>query len=928
MIRKLIIFAFLYTFSVNQLLYSQDLQGDLSAYYLENQVIFKLKPEFRHIVEGGACHDAKLQMVFDILEVDSIWQKFPKSGIPEGINMQSDLPYTDLTLIFEIHYHGKTPVNQAVNLIHSLGFTAYANPHPIAFMMYTPDDTQLSSQYYLTNIRAFEGWGIYKGDSSVVIGITDTGYEFAHPDLVNAVAYNMNDTIDGIDNDNDGFVDNYKGWDLGSGDNNPQYDATGHGIHVSGIAGASVDNTFGIAGVGFNSLLLPVKVDNQYGNLIMTYESIVYAADHGCRVINCSWGSPYSPGSYGQDIVNYASFNRNALVVAAAGNSNNEVFFYPASYTYTLNVAGTNAADNKWPGSSYYYGVDISAPGELLYSAWAGSGFTTSSGTSMASPCVAGCAAIVSAYFPHLNMLQIAERLRTTADIIDTIPANASYHFKLGKGRVNLFRALTDSFSPAVRMIDHSIEDNNNQIFVAGDTISVIGSFINYLSPCDSLVLRMECLSTGVTMIDSVVSVGALDSLIVYSNTSSPFKFVLGSQITPSTQLKFLIHIIDHQSFSWDYITFSVNNDFIDIDTNNIRATITSKSNIGYNDMNVFIQGSGFRYKNSASLFFTSGLMVGNSTQRVSDNLVGFSVPYDNDFTTIGVIERILPPYFSDFDLYCEFCDTTTSNPLNIKVLQSTHAWDSNEDADYIIVQYRIINIDTVSINGLHVGFYADWDLKYNDQNRSKFDAPHKMGYTFAIDSSLYTGIQLLTPGIANYYAFDNDGMNSSISLTDGFTGNEKYVSLTNNRLMAGDDTFGNDVSGLLSSGPFNLLPSDTITVAFALLAAEHYTDLLASADRALIRFYDPFLGVSEPDSVDVDVFPNPFSDFISIMTPIGMQSDNIKIFDINGRHMIFNALRMSDTSFLIDTRAFSPGIYVVLIEYEGYKRSTLMIRQ
>lgn len=910
------------------MLNAQDLPMDPAAYYLENHVIFKLKPEFRHVIDGGVCQDARFQSVLDILGVDSIWQKYPKSGIPADADLTSGLPYTDLTLIYEVHYVNNINPPRAVDLIESLGMTQYVNPHPTAYLLYTPDDTQLSSQYYLTNIRAYEGWDIHKGDSSVVIGITDTGYEFNHPDLVNAVAYNYNDTIDGIDNDNDGFVDNFKGWDLGAGDNNPQYDATGHGIHVSGIAGASVDNTFGIAGAGFNSLLLPVKVDNEYGNLIRTYESIVYAADHGCKVINCSWGSPYSPGDYGQDIINYASFNRNALVVAAAGNSNNEIFFYPASYIYALNVAGTNASDNKSVGSSFYYGVDISAPGELLFSCWAGSGFTTSSGTSMASPLVAGCAAIVSSYYPNLSMLQISERLRATADVIDTMASNAPYYLRLGKGRVNLYRALTDSFCPAVRMVHYSLQDNNNQVFVAGDTISIEGDFINYLTPTDSLVIRLECLSSGVTLIDSLLYVGVLDSLVLFSNSITPFKIVLSSQIAPSTQLRFLVHMTDKQSYTWDYLTFSVNNDYLDIDTNNIRATITSKSNVGFNDMNIFIQGSGFRYNNSSSLLLASGLMIGNSAAKVSDNLMGFVVPYDNDFTTLSVVERILPPYFSDFDLYGEFCDTTASNPLNIKVLQSAHAWNTTEDADYIILQYRVVNIDTVNISSMYIGFYADWDLKYADQNRSRFNAPYKMGYAMAVDSSIYTGIQLLTPGVANYYAFDNDGMNSSISLLDGFTGNEKYVALTNNRLNAGDDTFGNDVSGLLSAGPYNLAPGDTITVAFALLAGYHYSDLLASANRALIRYNDPFLGFSEQLQANIEVFPNPFSDFVTLKVPNGLQSETVSIYDINGRQMDYNAVQLSETTLLIDVRDFATGIYVISVENDGYKRSAMMIKQ
>ncbi|PKP02116.1 MAG: serine protease, partial [Bacteroidetes bacterium HGW-Bacteroidetes-6] len=472
-------------------------EGCSQSDIVPGHAIVKLLPQQRMAIDSPV-----FKQVAATLKTDTIYQKFPFSLIPKNETTAIGKSLVDLSLIYELEFEPSQPIENAINLLLATGLFEYALPHYLPTPLYTPNDPNVASQYYLNNIRAYQAWDVCKGDSNIVVGITDTGIDFAHPDLVNAVKYNYNDPIDGIDNDNDGYVDNYRGWDMGSWDNNPQYSAIGHGIHVCGISGASTDNTFGMAGTGFNCKILPVKVDNQNGNLVATYESVVYAADHGCKVINCSWGSSFSPGQYGQDIVDYVTFNRGALVIAAAGNSNSLNPFYPASYNYVLSVAATDVNDVKWVNSSYGYNVDISAPGKDIYSTWGGGGFITSSGTSMASPCMAGAAALVSAYYPQLSMLQIAERLRTTADYIDTLAGNTAYASWLGTGRLNMYRALTDSFTPSIRLDSYTFTDSADFTFFPGDTLYINVSVLNYLDTSSAnLTAQLECLSQYVELI-------------------------------------------------------------------------------------------------------------------------------------------------------------------------------------------------------------------------------------------------------------------------------------------------------------------------------------------------------------------------------------------------------------------------------------------
>ena len=313
-------------------------------------------------------------------------------------------------------------------------------------LLYQPNDRVVKS-ILLNVLQAYNAWDIcmrfkccYRCD----------GYDFTHLDLQGSVKYNYNDPSDGVDNDNDGYVDNYMGWNMDEWNNNPQWGKVGHGVHVAGIAGATPDNSYGISGVGYNSKLLPIRIDDEEGVLTKAWEGLIYVADHGAKIINCSWGSTFSNGQFGQDIVNYATYNKGALIVAAAGNSNDERMFYPAAFKNVLCVAATKSNDYKWENSSYYWRVYVSAPGHDIYSTWPNGQFISSGGTSMATPMVSGAAAIVWTYYPEMLPQQIIHIIKNTTDNIYNISNNAKYRDKLGTGRINMFRALTDDFKPGI----------------------------------------------------------------------------------------------------------------------------------------------------------------------------------------------------------------------------------------------------------------------------------------------------------------------------------------------------------------------------------------------------------------------------------------------------------------------------------------------
>ena len=197
-------------------------------------------------------------------------------------------------------------------------------------------------------------------------------------------------------------------------------DDNGHGTHVAGIAAAATNNGIGVAGVAWGAQIMPVKVLDEYGSgwLSDVAAGIVYASDQGAKIINVSLGGSTLSQTL-CDAVAYASQTTGALVVAAAGNTGGAVL-YPAACDHVLAVAATDRADQRAYFSNLGPQVDLAAPGVDIYSTWyqsglQASGYFTKSGTSMATPQVAGVAALVWSRWPTWTPDQVAQRLLDTA---------------------------------------------------------------------------------------------------------------------------------------------------------------------------------------------------------------------------------------------------------------------------------------------------------------------------------------------------------------------------------------------------------------------------------------------------------------------------------------------------------------------------------
>jgi len=272
---------------------------------------------------------------------------------------------------------------------------ASVEPNLIYRATYTPNDPSFGQQYAWNRIAAPAAWDVTQGSSATTIAVIDTGVQRTHPDLDAKIV---------------------PGYDWVQGDTAPD-DGHGHGTHVAGTAAAETGNATGGAGTCPNCRVMPLRVlDNSgSGSLANVAAAITYAADHAAKVINMSLGGPGS--STLQSAVDYA-FNRGSFLACAAGNSNTSstTNAYPGAYANCFAVASTTSTDARSSFSNYGTWVEAAAPGSSIYSTWLNSGYNTISGTSMATPHVAGLAGLLASQ--GRTAAQIKERICTTADKI------------------------------------------------------------------------------------------------------------------------------------------------------------------------------------------------------------------------------------------------------------------------------------------------------------------------------------------------------------------------------------------------------------------------------------------------------------------------------------------------------------------------------
>ncbi len=819
--------------------------GEETSAFAHDRLVLKLSPAATRVPSTSFWDGEEGESMLRQVGALSIDRTFPHHVAPK------DPALADLSRIFTLLLLPGIDPQEASRTLARADMIEYAEPWFLHETFYIPNDpfadtVNFKGQWYLKQIQALEAWDIHQGDTSVVIAIIDAG-QSRHVDLYQNIAFNHDDPIDGIDNDGDGYVDNYEGWDFSgatfgaNGDNDP-FIGNAHGLWVAGVSSALTDNGIGMAGVGFRCRYLPIKAspDDSLGLIFSGYPAMVYAADQGAQIINCSWGSAVF-SHFGQDVVRYATLNRKAAVIAAAGNSQTQATFYPAGFKEVISVANTTFGDTifqgapGYGGSTYDYTVDVSAPGWQITSCANTQNYSqVFAGTSFSAPVVSGAVGIVQSYFPDLTGFQSAQRMRVTADPIDELQAE-QYRDKMGLGRINLLRALTDPLKPSIRLQSMSYRNQDGEERMGqGDTVDISLTWINHLHPSDDLqiVAELSLLHTPfITLLSNTVQAGSVAMNERW--TTQAIRMVVQPFVFHDYVVSFRMSYTDSSNGyrDFEYFHVRVNPSWIDLTINQLQGSFTSEGRIGYVDYPTNKQGIGIGLLGRPSKLFEGGLLLSTASGQVSDGIRN-PISRDRDFRILDPIHRELGDARADVVLRTTFDDSQAPQPIGIEVSQEVFAWDDVPRRQFLLVQYILKNTRTQPLSSLYASLFMDWDLLVGIKNRNaaNFIEAARLSYTedlLGVVEDQYA-VALLTPGPFSTYAIAHPSVFEFTDLDKSLAVSTPLIT----SLATGGYPSGTDVMQFTSTGPFSLAPAQLDTITFAILAGLP-NQLLAIRDEA-----------------------------------------------------------------------------------------------
>ena len=713
-------------------------------------------------------------------------------------------------------------------------------------LLLVPNDPQNSLQDYLAIIKAYDAWNVTKGNPDIIIAISDNGVDYDHEDLTANHYLNLADPIDGLDNDGNGRVDDYYGYDIADGDNDPSSSSDSHGTMVAGIASASANNGTGIAGVGYNSSYYPIKVFRSSTGLSFgTYESITYAAELGIDVINLSWGSVGTYSETLQDIINSAVLENDLVIVAAAGNTNAELDFYPASYDNVLSVGASDNLDQKAGFATYSYHIDLMAPGVATYSTRIDDQYGTDQGSSFAAPQVAGTAALVRAEFPELDAVQVMERIRVTTDDIYDVVGNSGYYGQLGTGRLNVFRAVSEENLASTRCYDHNYSGKFGPHVFFGDTVDLRLDFVNILRPLENARVSISSPSVYAEFINNEAILGSLGTYDSIKGVSVPI--VLSKDTPPAERIVVRIDFEDDRGYTdFQYVTFTTAADYLQVGNGEFDMIASQSGGLGH-ATNAEPDTSGLFY-GTESIARYLGLMMGNDEDSISDNVV---LNYSTGLRGEDLLHSQTIRYFDrkDVDKYARnvLNDSGAVNIQGLVVEEEFLAFNDPDSNQFLIVEYYLSNATDQSKMSMNLGLFLDPSLADSTLNFVAYNADNNLGYAYTAEpTGLKVGITILTGHSSTFHAidlFDNDGNPIEISGNNISEAN-KYSFMTVEKLVAGD-VGGGDVGMTLTANIGELLAGESEKIAFALVFGTTESELIENVVKAQAK-YDGF--VDKPD--------------------------------------------------------------------------------
>lgn len=777
------------------------------------------------------------------------------------------------------------------------------------FISERPDDPRSLTQTHLPLTSAFEAYDILKGEQGdVVVGIVDGGSEWRHEDLEDNVYLNPDEIPEnGIDDDDNGFVDDYVGWDFPADDGDP----TGspetprnarHGTHIAGIVGAVTDNGIGVAGVSWNSRVLLVNAGtndaDSDGAIRYGYQGLLYAAMNGADIVNLSWGRSSGRWSEFEHEVIRAVDALGVLIVAAAGNMLERQPFYPAYYPEVLSVTATTLALRHpfWANSDGW--IDLSAPGDIIWSTDSNGGYRTMSGTSQASAIVSGVAALLKTQRPEWDPLRMRQQLRWTASDISSL--NPAVEFGIGTGNVDAANVLGE--------LGHgswieSIENVTSGVSPLPERASEVGlrfHLHNELKPTNSLLVRMSIQGDLVIPLRTAVRLGPLgapQSLTVQPGLS----YWLPDNATYGQLIPVLLELIAdersvHQMF---YVESYPLHDVVE--SAELQMTHTLNGRLGYSQ---FLRdrdpgGTGLGRRGERSRILGGTLLLGTGPDQVADALIQLSNPLlFRDFRApIDVALQAPEDGLSDVVRRSFFSDTGMPAPIGWDISQLSRAFMKPANGNFLLSSYELRARDR-DIRGARVGILLDVELSsigVSEADELFFDEAYSMLVARA-PAGDWVGIAVLhAPGSVGWnwlhdlrpdeddgVPFLYDGSNLSHSPSD-----PELWALMSSSPPEGFQPRGG-IAGVLHVGPFDASPGSRRRLQLAYVMGADLASLRIAAESAATaqRFIDEGVPTGpEAGARLLSNVPNPFNPRTDLRLSLPRAGHvRLSIYDTRGR--------------------------------------------
>jgi subtilisin family serine protease len=744
----------------------------------------------------------------------------------------------DLSRIYRIEFPEEYAVTKIAREFSKDPSIEYAEPIPLIELLEVPNDPMYGDLHHLPQIHAEEAWEIHKGEDGpedIIIAIVDSGTEWDHEDLVDNIWQNMGEDLDedgvtlefiggqwvfdpddenGIDDDGNGYVDDFIGWNffLSNNDPNPvpgtfMWD---HGTLMGGYASATTNNNIGIASISWNLKIMPIQGGWQ-SNILQAYNAMIYAAENGADVITNSWGHYdfYSQAHF--EAVTYAR-SLGSIIVGGAANSNQFRIMYPAAYPGVIGVAALNHLDGKASYSNFGPHIDICAPGgdggyPLLTTA-VNNSYASAMGTSCATPIVAGLLGLVKSYHPDWTSDQVITQVLGTADTIDYL--NPGYENQLGAGRINAYRALTETGvnlqqEIAIDLFSKSFHDmDGNNLPEPGDTISLDLKLINY--------------NFGVGAENSTFTLSSDDIEITMLNNSYSGNIPADDYFSIENEFEFVIS----EEANTHLVTFEL--EIV------VEKEITWGATIGFDFLIA-----------PAGILVYQGEGTGNT--------------YSGDFINEFLIDQ-------GFDVFY-----TSHFPLSLIGFDAVFLSYGNHGIRFRDGTAVTMDMQQIILDYLYQGgkVYVECGSFFGSQYHFGYPAYEEIIHLFGIAE-----VQL--PAMSNSVSLLT-GLNNSISPDLVFTGSTQSLSYLINTLTPNENgiaAFEEDEYGIVAVQNEGEYGQRTFVFSYALA---HLVDNENSTREELLqRIYDfLILGVGIEENIEVNkdaklsVYPNPFSTSITM---------------------------------------------------------------